>query len=152
VLLNAEIGDAGIVDHRACGCRFDDLGYTQHVHAIRSVRKLTGDGVTFHEADIVMALDALAHRYGGGPADYQILEEQSAEGLPRYALVISPRVGILNESAAVEYFLAQLGGLRPINRFMANQWAQLGVVEVLRQDPVVGLRGKVLPYQTLRRA
>jgi hypothetical protein len=52
----------------------------------------------------------------------------------------------------VEEFLTQLGKLRPVNGFMVNQWAQLGVLRVERREPVLGLRGKVLPYQTLQQA
>jgi hypothetical protein len=152
VLLNTEVGDAAVLETRPCDCRFSELGYTQHVHTVRSVRKLTGDGVTFHDADIITALDALAQAFGGGPADYQVIEQQSAAGLPRYSLVVSTRVGPLNEAVVVEKFLSQLGKVRPVNGFMVNQWAQLGVVRVERREPVLGLRGKVLPYQTLQQA
>jgi hypothetical protein len=150
VLLNAEVGDTAVLETRACGCRFDALGYTQHVHTIRSIRKLTGEGVTFHDADVLSALDALAQQFGGGPADFQVLEQQSETGLPRYSLLISPRLGPLDEASVVERFLEHLGRLRPVNGFMVKQWAQLGVVRVERQEPRLGLRGKVMPYQTLR--
>jgi hypothetical protein len=150
VLLNTEVGDAGVLETRACGCRFDRLGYVQHIHTIRSVRKLTGEGVTFHDADVVNALDALALQFGGGSADFQILEEQSAAGLARYSLVVSPRLGALDEVALVDHFLTQLGKLRPVNGFMVKQWAQLGQVRVQRREPALGPRGKVAPYRTLR--
>ena len=150
VLLNVEIGDAAVIERRACGCRFDELGYSQHLHTIRSFRKLTGDGVTFLDGDIIAAIDALVRRFGGGPADYQLVEDQSAVGIPRYALLVSPRLGPMDDAAMVQEFLSALGRLKRPYRFMVNQWQRLGVLSVRRAVPIAGWRGKALPYRTLR--
>lgn len=150
VLLNADIGDTAILEHRRCGCRFDALGYTLHLQSIRSLRKLTGDGVTFHDGDIIHALDALARRFGGGPADYQIVEEESATGLPCYWLLVSPMLGPIDEAALVEQFLSALAPQKPPYRFMVEQWRRMRVLRVRRAQPAPGLRGKIVPYRTLR--
>jgi hypothetical protein len=151
VLLNAEIGDHGVLETRRCGCLFDELGYHQHLHTILSFEKLTGEGVTFLRADLFHLLEhVLPLRFGGSFADYQLVEEQDARGLPRYTLVVSPDVGPLDEKRLVAEFLGELAKAKSPYRFMVNQWAQTGVVQVKRHRPMVTARGKQWPFRTLR--
>ena len=150
VLLNAEIGDYAQLETRRCGCRFDELGYLQHLHTIRSFGKLTGDGVTFFDADVLHLFEAvLPRRFGGTLADYQLVETQTAEGLPRYELLVSPELGPLDEPTLVAGFLEELARLRRPYPFMASQWARSGALRVRRARPEPGARGKVLPFRTL---
>ena len=44
-------------DERRCHCLFDELGFVQHLHTIRSTHKLTGEGVTFLGPDLVHVLE-----------------------------------------------------------------------------------------------
>jgi hypothetical protein len=152
VLLNAEIGDHAVLETRRCGCRFDGYGYMRHLHTIRSFGKLTGDGVTFIGADVLQVLEAaLPRRFGGSPADYQLVEEQAGDGRPRYRLLVSPDVGPLDERAVAAAFLENLGRLRRPYGFMVNQWARTGALEVARLRPQPGVRGKLAPFRTLDR-
>jgi hypothetical protein len=151
VLLNTEIGDHAVLEDRACGCRFDALGYTRHLHTIRSFGKLTGDGVTFIGADVLRLLEeTLPRQFGGSSADYQLVEEATADGVPRYALRVSPTVGPLDERAVAAAFLARLAGLRPPYRFMVDQWTRAGALRVVRASPEAGARGKVSAFLPLR--
>jgi hypothetical protein len=151
VLLNAEIGDAAVIESRGCACRFGALGYHQHLHTIRSVAKLTGEGVTFRAGDVYQLLEcALPARFGGSVADYQLVEEQRANGLPSYRLLVSPDVGPLDEPAVVATFLRELRALRRAYPFMVGQWVATGAVRVERRRPLTTSRGKVLPVRTLR--
>ena len=52
VLLNASIGDQGVVSQQPCGCPFEPHGRTTHLHSIRSFEKLTAGGMTFFDADV----------------------------------------------------------------------------------------------------
>jgi hypothetical protein len=150
VLLNVEIGDYASLETKRHGCGFEELGYVQRLHTIRSFGKLTGDGVTFFDADILHLLETvLPARWGGSLADYQLVEQQTAAGLPRYALLVSPDLGELDEPALVAFFLDELGKLKRPYRFMANQWAATGAVRVERRRPEAGARGKVPPFCTL---
>jgi hypothetical protein len=152
VLLNAEIGDYATLETKRCGCDFDQLGYVQHLHTIRSFGKFTGDGVTFFDSDILHLLEVvLPARWGGSLADYQLVEEQSPDGVSRYALLVSPELGPLDEAALGTSFLHELGKLKRSYRFMANQWAVTGALRVQRSRPEPGARGKVLPFRTLGR-
>lgn len=151
IMLNAAIGDAGILETRSCQCEFEAMGYTHHLHTIRSWHKLTGEGVTFLGPDVVHVLEeVLPRRFGGLPTDYQLVEEEDAEGLPRYRLLVSPDVGPLEEPTVVRDFLRELARLRPHYRFMVEQWAQAARLVVERQRPVPTGQAKVLPIRTLR--
>jgi hypothetical protein len=153
ILLNAEVGDCARIETRRCGCLFDDLGYYQHIHTIRSFEKLTGEGVTFIGADLYQLLEeVLPRRFGGTLADYQLVELQDDRGLPRYNLLVSPEIGAVDENALVTTFLRELGRLRRPYRFMANQWAQADLIRVERQRPIATARGKIMPFRTLGRA
>jgi hypothetical protein len=150
VMLNAEIGDSAVLETRECGCLFDEFGYRQHLHTIRSFEKLTGVGVTFLAADLFRLLEEmLPRRFGGTLADYQLVEEQDAQGLPRYSLFISPELGDLDEKRLVAEFLTELGKVRRQYPFMVNQWVEADVFRVVRRRPLPTARGKVLPVRTL---
>ncbi len=82
--------------------------------------------------------------------DYQLIEEDDASGVCRYALLVNPRVGPLDEQAVTEAFLEYLAGLRRYYRFKTNLWAQLGTLQVRRQVPVLTSRGKFLPFRSFR--
>ena len=150
VLLNAEIGDQAIVETRTCGCPFDELGYVKHLHTIRSFEKLTGLGVTFAGADLFRLLEEkLPKKFGGNATDYQLIEEQDSRGLPRYSLIVSPEVGVVDEKALVAAFLEGLAEMRRYYRFMVNEWSEARLVRVVRRPPLETAAGKLLPFRTL---
>ena len=81
VLLNVSLGDQAVVAARACGCPLEDLGWTTHLHTIRSYEKLTAGGMTFLDTDLVRVLEeVLPTRFGGGPTDYQLEEAPREPG------------------------------------------------------------------------
>jgi hypothetical protein len=150
VLLNAEIGDYAVMESKRCGCLFDEVGFFTHLHTIRSFEKLTGIGMTILGGDLFRVLEeCLPRRFGGTVTDYQLLEEQEADGSPRYTLLVSPDVGALEETRVVATFLDELGALRHHYRFMTNLWREAGIVRVQRRRPLATARGKVLPFRTL---
>jgi hypothetical protein len=151
ILVNTDIGDVGRLEQRPCGCLLGRLGYGTRLSAIRSSEKLTGDGVTFLGPDLWALLETgLPRRFGGGPGDYQLVEEQDERGVPRYRLLVSPEVGALDEAALAETFLGMLSGLRPAYGFMVNQWRQGRFLTVERTRPRATPRGKVPPVCPLR--
>ena len=84
VMLNVQIDDYGTVEERRCGCPFESLGFTTHVHGIRSYSKLVGEGITLIGNDVQHILEhTLPARYGGSALDYQLLEEEDARGFTR---------------------------------------------------------------------
>jgi hypothetical protein len=150
VLLNASIGDSGVLETRRCDCLFDRIGFVQHLHSIRSAHKITGEGVTFLGPDVAHVLEAiLPRRFGGAPTDYQLVEQEGANGLARYRLAVSPRVGAIDRRAVKDVFLAELARRRPPYPFMVEQWARTVELVVECREPVLTSRGKLLPFRTL---
>jgi hypothetical protein len=144
LMLNAGIDDYGVLEDRKCGCPFEEFGYAQHVREIRSFSKLTGEGLTLLETDMVNVLDqVLPARFGGSPLDYQLMEEEDADGRTRLTLIVSPRIDLPDEQAAVRAVLdASQTGHRA---FAAAVWEQAGSLRVKRMEPVWSAGGKFLP-------
>jgi len=91
----------------------------------------------------------LPPRFGGGIGDYQLVEQQDAQGLPRYTLMVSPELGAVPEDQLRAVFLDELGRLRRAYGFMMNQWAQSGQPTIVRERPTYTERGKFLPVRSL---
>ena len=88
--------------------------------------------------------DVLPARFGGSALDYQLLEEEDGRGFTRVTLVISPRVGVLDDSEVVRAVLEALGRSSGSARIAADGWAQAGSLRVRRADPVWNPRGKFM--------
>lgn len=145
VLLNVSMGDRATVTERRCGCPMEALGWRTHLHTIRSFEKLTAGGMTFVDTDVVGVLEqVLPGRFGGGPIDYQLIEEEAPDGRARLRLLIHPRVGPLDDAAVTGAFLEAIGAGSGVERIMAAQWRDGGMLSVEREPPRTGLMGKVL--------
>jgi hypothetical protein len=145
VLLNVSMGDQAEVERRACGCPLEQLGWTTHLHTIRSDEKLTAGGMTFLDSDVVRILEeVLPSRFGGRPTDYQLLEEEAEQGQSELRLLVHPRLGLLEPGEVAETFLAALGSGSGAERVMALQWRQAGLLSVERSAPRVTEAGKIL--------
>lgn len=144
VMLNVEIGDYAVLTTRACACAWQRLGFTQHVHDIRSYEKLTAEGMHFVGSDLESVLDeALPARFGGGPTDYQLVEEEH-EGVTTIVLRVSPRVGAVDNDSIRETLLHALSKTGPAQRMMADRWRTADIVRVVRADPKSTSAGKIL--------
>jgi hypothetical protein len=145
VFLNASLGDEAIVDRRACGCRLEGYGWRTHVHTIRSFEKLTAGGMTFLDVDAIRVLEeVLPARFGGSPADYQLLEEERADGRSQLLLLVHPAIGAADGRVIADVFLEALGRGEEAKHVMALAWRQAGLLQVERRPPVVTGAGKIL--------
>jgi hypothetical protein len=146
LLLNVESDDYGKVDTSPCGCAWEQLGFPLHLRDIRSFRKLTGEGVTLVGSTIEGLLDeALPARFGGTPLDYQLAEEEDADGLTRLILRVSPSVAIADESAVVAFLLDGLQRAGGDAAFARATWRQAGTIRLRRERPTMTARGKLMP-------
>lgn len=153
LLLNVETDDYGILERRACGCPLEEYGFTHHLREVRSFGKLTGEGITLVGSDLVRILEeVLPERFGGGPLDYQLLEEEDDSSYSRIVLVVSPRVKIEDEGEVVETVLRAIAETGLAGRLAQATWRQAQSLRVRRADPVWTGRGKLLPLHLSRRA
>jgi hypothetical protein len=150
LLVNASLGDQATFVDRACGCPLSGVGWTRHLRDVRSSEKLTAGGVTFLDADVAAILDgALPARFGGGPADYQLVEEEEPDGQPRLALVIDPGLGPLDVREVTDTFLAALGRIGDAEQVAQFHWRQGGWLEVRRERPRATAAGKILHVRSM---
>lgn len=152
VLLNVSSGDQGVLSERRCGCPMEGLGWTTHVHAIRSFEKLTAAGMTFADVNLVRVLEeVLPARFGGGPADYQLVEDETPEGRARLRLLAHPAIGPLDPDTVREAFLAAVGQGSGVERVMGLAWREAALVQIERRPPERTSAGKILHLRTHRR-
>jgi hypothetical protein len=148
LMLNVESGDYGVVEERDCGCLWATLGFTTHVHHVRSFEKLTSEGVMFMGSMLYELLEeTLPARFGGSPTDYQLAEEEE-DGVTHVRLVVSPRVGQVDEDALLEAFFDKVG-FADWSRRMADTWRHSGTLTIQRREPYATRVGKILPLHVL---
>ena len=153
IAINLETGDYCTLERRACGCRLDEYGFTDHLRQVRSYRKLTSEGVTLVGLDIECILqETLPARFGGSALDYQLVEEEDRDSLTRLSLLVSPSVDLPDESVVVEALLQMLRDASGAADQVQAHWRQAGALRLKRQEPIWSTREKLLPLALASRA
>jgi len=153
ILVNVSMGDRAEMLRRACGCPLDGLGWGIHLRTIRSHEKLTAEGMTFLDVDLIRVLEAvLPARFGGAPTDYQLVEGEEEGGQPRLRLLIHPAVGPVDEEAVREAFLTAISAGSGVERVMGQVWRDAGLLRVERRAPYTTTSGKILHLHVDRAA
>jgi hypothetical protein len=149
LMLNVESDDYGVLEDRSCGCAVGEAGFTKHLSGIRSYEKLTSGGVTFLGTELLRLVEeVLPGRFGGYPTDYQLAEEEEG-GLPRVNIVISPRVGDVDEDTVLNTVYRALLPY-PGGDVMSERWQQGGMLRVVRREPYTTASAKILPLHILK--
>jgi hypothetical protein len=145
VMLNLSMGDHATLGPRACGCPLERLGWTTHLQGVLSREKLTAGGMTFYDVDVVRILeDVLPRQFGGGPTDYQLVEDEAESGEPVVRLLVHPAVGPLDSARVAQSFLAAIGGGSGAERIMGTVWRDAKLLQVERRAPLAAASGKIL--------
>ena len=154
ILLNVEMGDYGILSASECACELGKLGFNRHLSQIRSFEKLTGEGVTFVDTDFIRIIEELLpQKFGGESTDYQLIEHENSNGLTHLDLMVSPRIGSLNENAVIDTFIKSLKYSQDSPESWAQSgsemWSQADIIRVKRENPIPTKRGKIFPFYIL---
>jgi len=94
----------------------------------------------------------LPARFGGGPTDYQVVEDESDAGEPLVRLLVHPAVGPLEPDRVVATFLTEIGAGSGTARIMGAVWRDAKVLRVERRAPLPAASGKILHLHVVRRA
>lgn len=138
ILLNVSMGDQAVIKKRECGCPMQGFGWDTHLHTIRSYEKLTAGGQTLFDTNVIRILEEiLPTKFGGGLADYQLIED-GTEVHPRVVLLVNPRIGPVDTDSITEAFL------KGIRRESDEVWRTPGFFHVERREPIPTASGKVL--------
>jgi hypothetical protein len=149
--LNVENGDYATLATRDCGCALEKVGFKLHLHRIRSYEKLTSEGMNYFYRDLFELFEkTLPSEFGGGPGDYQLVEEEDHTGLTRLTLVVHPEVGGVDEDRLLARLKELLAEGPQGNRFTIELWQKAGTFRVQRRIPYSSRRGKVVPVHILR--
>ena len=151
IQLNVDMGDYGNYSAHTCECKLGDLGFDTHVDGIRSDEKLTGEGVTFVDADFFNIIEnKLPKAFGGKSTDYQLIEEEDVRGLTRLKLVISPNIGDIDEERVTKAFIDLLrqseNSPESWSQSGTYMWDQARTIRIKRDFPVPTRSGKILPF------
>ncbi len=146
LLLNVENGDYVTLEKRSCGCALERVGLTLHLHGIRSFEKFTSEGMNYFYGDLYELFEkTLPAEFGGGPGDYQLVEEEDGTGQTRLTLVVHPEVGQVDEERLLARLREALEEGSWGNRFQSTLWQAAETFRLARRVPHASPRGKILP-------
>lgn len=153
ILLNVQTGDFADLERRPYGCGLGEIGLTLHLRNLRSFEKFTTEGMNYHYLNIYELLEkTLPAEFGGGPGDYQLVEEEDGHGQTRLTLRVQPSLNGIDEGRLLARLRGTMARGRGGNRLMTELWKGAGVFRIARQAPHATLRGKVLPLHVSRKA
>jgi len=148
VLINAEMGDTGIIEPARCDCLLSRVGFTRQVRDIGSYGKLTGQGMTLVGTEVGRILEEiLPAQLGGSPGDYQLVEREGGIQT-QLSLRVSPRTGLSSPQTAQECFLREIGRLHG-GKLAARVWKHTQGLEVVIAEPLSTATGKVHPLHLM---
>jgi hypothetical protein len=145
LLLNVSVGDYAFLSKRDCRCPLHALGWTTHLHTIKSYEKLTSEGMAFLSADLEKILDEILPRsFGGKPGYYQLIEDVASDGKPRLRLLVHPALGKVDPRALTSVFLNALGQGGEPQKLMSLLWRDARIIRIEQRVPVQTASGKIL--------
>jgi len=151
ILLNVGMGDYGEISSESCACVFGQVGFDACLNNIRSYEKLTGEGVTFVDTDFIRIVERdLPERFGGRSTDYQLVEKEDSRGMTHLQLLVSPRVGEIQETEVLDRFLNLLRRAEASpdswSQSGTEMWKQSNMLQIVREFPVPTVSGKIMPF------
>ena len=87
--------------------------------------------------------EVLPSRFGGSALDYQVLEQEDADGHTHLELLISPSVRLDDEPAVAQTILEELDKIGAGQRVASTLWAQAHAIRIRRAEPLRTARGKL---------
>ena len=90
-------------------------------------------------------------QFGGGPGNYQLLEDEDAGGQARLTLLVDPSIGPVDAELVRTAFLTNISAGSGVERVMGLVWGSDGLLQVKRGAPRAGLTGKIQHLHQARR-
>jgi hypothetical protein len=143
IFINAEIDDSGRLLPVDCDCAFARAGFGTAITNIESFGKLTGFGMTLVGSQLLGILETrLPARFGGSPADFQLVERAVATQM-ELKLLVHPRLGC-DPTAVREFFLDEIESVYG-GALTRRTWEHAQNLDVVCAPPMATKTGKVLP-------
>ena len=107
--------------------------------------------MTYDASSLVQVIEeVLPARFGGSVTDYQAVEEPGENGLVHLTLLVSPRLGPLDDADVTNAVRGELRRGHGGERLAELVWNQTDFLRVRRAEPIPTARGKLLPFHVLR--
>jgi hypothetical protein len=149
--LNVANGDYATLLKRDCGCLLERSGLMLHIHGVRSYEKFTSEGMNYFYGDLYELFEkTLPAEFGGGAGDYQLVEEEDANGQTRLTLLVHPQAGRVDEERLLARLKEALARGDKGGRFATGVWQNAGTFRIRRQTPFASRRGKIFPLHIAR--
>jgi hypothetical protein len=148
VIVNVENDDYGDVyrDDQPCSCEIGRLGMRTRLSDVRGMSKVVTGGTTVPGAVFQRMVDeVLPRKFGGGPSDYQFVEEETG-GPTIVTLRIDPRIGPVDEGVAAALVRDVLEST-DAGLLASAVWA--AAIPIVRDLPVPTRGGKLLAFDRL---
>lgn len=134
--LNAQIGDAGTIHGKPCGCYLEHVGWSQHVTALICLSKIVTEGMSVPKSKLTPVLqEVLPARLGGRAEDYQLVQKRDPDGIERLELWVTPELRIRNGTNISNVFMDALTRIEPSMQVVVDVWRQAQSVRVVRAAP-----------------
>jgi hypothetical protein len=137
ILLNADLGDRGVLGETSCRCPLGEAGFHTTVSSVRSSQRLTVDGMSLLLSELEEVIGLLVARAGGSPSHFQVQQRAGAHGQSVLVIALDPGLPIASEGAFLEDLLGLLRRRGGGWRLAAETWAQTGALQLARITPSV---------------
>lgn len=148
VLLNTDLGDAGVLRKRACACPLGRVGLDVEVAGVQGHGKVSVEGMTMSRDLLNAALDDAVASLGGSSATDGVVEEAVADGPARLMLMVGRNLDGASTAQLAERFLRRVQSSGATGRIAAQVWRESGAIVVRRRTPGSG-RGHKTPATTV---
>ncbi len=144
IFINYSSGDRAEIFSRDCGCYLQGVGWHSHLRAITSFEKINAGGIALPVSNLTRVLEeVLPRRFGGGPNDYQLVEQEGPEGVPQLKLLVNPALGHLDPQRLQETFLEALEKEGEVMKLLTRLWQEAQYLRVERRAPLATASGKI---------
>jgi SAM-dependent methyltransferase len=150
LLLNADIGDSGVLGVGSCPCALGSAGLNHHLAEVRPRDRLVGEGMSVPAATLGAILDDAIADAGGAPDGWQIAETEDGAGRSRVVINVGGSVP-MSEQELVSRVLDRLPHAGPGYRLAADAWRDAATLIVRREEPDFTPAFKMPPVAPARR-
>lgn len=150
VLLNTDLGDTGTMTQRTCTCLLGSLGLTTHVHGVRSLQRLTAEGMTVSVHAFARAVTEAWTPFGVSTERVQLRATASEGGATQLQVAIDPDAGPLDESMLRAALLATLRTHGGALALAAGVWGAADTIHIRREPPRTTTGAKAPFFLTTR--
>lgn len=144
ILLNADLGDTGILSSIACDCVLGKAGLLSGISNVQSRLRHTSEGMSLLIAELESIVNNLVLRAGGSPSDcliherisHDVAPSESAASFSQITITIDPRVRLAGDDRFLVEVYNELRVRGEGWKIVAETWSQAGTIRLVRGAPV----------------